>query len=138
MLNAAALSLYPFQRQKPQLSSTARQKSSVHPLFETLWLPRIRTPTHYSNKLATLQASFQPQEATLLRTTSNRDARRVRKLRTMRAGDGIRTHDILLGKQTLCQLSYTRKTTALIIGEARTEVKCELILIYRFLIFIRF
>ncbi len=25
-----------------------------------------------------------------------------------RAGDGIRTHDILLGKQTLCQLSYTR------------------------------
>ncbi len=24
------------------------------------------------------------------------------------AGDGIRTHDILLGKQTLCQLSYTR------------------------------
>lgn len=25
------------------------------------------------------------------------------------AGDGIRTHDILLGKQTLCQLSYTRK-----------------------------
>ena len=26
----------------------------------------------------------------------------------LRAGDGIRTHDILLGKQTLCQLSYTR------------------------------
>ena len=25
-----------------------------------------------------------------------------------RAGDGIRTHDILLGKQMLCQLSYTR------------------------------
>ena len=24
------------------------------------------------------------------------------------AGDGIRTHDFLLGKQTLCQLSYTR------------------------------
>ena len=24
------------------------------------------------------------------------------------AGDGIRTHDILLGKQTLCQLSYAR------------------------------
>ncbi len=27
------------------------------------------------------------------------------------AGDGIRTHDILLGKQTLCQLSYTRSAT---------------------------
>ena len=26
----------------------------------------------------------------------------------LKAGDGIRTHDILLGKQTLCQLSYTR------------------------------
>ena len=24
------------------------------------------------------------------------------------AGDEVRTHDILLGKQTLCQLSYTR------------------------------
>jgi hypothetical protein len=24
------------------------------------------------------------------------------------AGDGIRTRDILLGKQTLCQLSYSR------------------------------
>ncbi len=30
-----------------------------------------------------------------------------------RAGDGTRTHDILLGKQTLCQLSYTRKTLQL-------------------------
>ncbi len=30
-----------------------------------------------------------------------------------RAGDGIRTHDILLGKQTLCQLSYTRTVQAL-------------------------
>jgi hypothetical protein len=30
-----------------------------------------------------------------------------------RAGDGIRTHDILLGKQTLCQLSYTRKVMGL-------------------------
>ena len=29
-------------------------------------------------------------------------------LLTVRAGDGARTHDILLGKQTLCQLSYTR------------------------------
>jgi hypothetical protein len=27
----------------------------------------------------------------------------------LKAGDGIRTHDILLGKQTLCQLSYTRE-----------------------------
>src|SRR5947208_1099870 len=26
----------------------------------------------------------------------------------IRAGDGARTHDILLGKQALCQLSYTR------------------------------
>ncbi len=31
-----------------------------------------------------------------------------RSFRLLRAGDGIRTHDILLGKQTLCQLSYTR------------------------------
>jgi hypothetical protein len=30
-----------------------------------------------------------------------------------RAGDGIRTHDILLGKQTLCQLSYARNTQSL-------------------------
>jgi hypothetical protein len=28
------------------------------------------------------------------------------------AGDGTRTHDILLGKQTLYQLSYTRVTSA--------------------------
>lgn len=34
-----------------------------------------------------------------------------------RAGDGIRTHDILLGKQTLCQLSYTRLRTAPIIPQ---------------------
>jgi hypothetical protein len=33
------------------------------------------------------------------------------------AGDGIRTHDILLGKQTLCQLSYTRLLTVIIAGE---------------------
>ena len=30
------------------------------------------------------------------------------------AGDGTRTHDILLGKQTLCQLSYTRRHKAII------------------------
>ena len=28
------------------------------------------------------------------------------------AGDGIRTRDILLGKQTLCQLSYSRSAYA--------------------------
>src|SRR5688572_20057146 len=28
------------------------------------------------------------------------------------AGDGIRTRDILLGKQTLCQLSYSRSVHA--------------------------
>jgi hypothetical protein len=28
----------------------------------------------------------------------------------VRAGDGIRTRDILLGRQALCQLSYSRLT----------------------------
>jgi hypothetical protein len=36
--------------------------------------------------------------------------------RDSRAGDGIRTHDILLGKQTLCQLSYTRLLAVIIAG----------------------
>lgn len=39
-----------------------------------------------------------------LRFMGRRDQCRL----SVRAGDGIRTHDILLGKQTLCQLSYTR------------------------------
>ena len=29
------------------------------------------------------------------------------------AGDGVRTRDILLGKQTLCQLSYSRSAYAI-------------------------
>jgi hypothetical protein len=42
--------------------------------------------------------------------------------RSMRAGDGIRTHDILLGKQTLCQLSYTRLRIEPIIPQDRADV----------------
>ena len=37
-----------------------------------------------------------------------RAARRFGQTRENGAGDGIRTRDILLGKQTLCQLSYSR------------------------------
>ena len=39
---------------------------------------------------------------------------KLRGIPRSQAGDGIRTHDILLGKQTLCQLSYTRTIKAII------------------------
>jgi hypothetical protein len=41
---------------------------------------------------------------------------------SVRAGDGIRTHDILLGKQTLCQLSYTRLYIEPIIHQTQANV----------------
>jgi hypothetical protein len=39
------------------------------------------------------------------------------------AGDGIRTRDILLGKQTLCQLSYSRSGDDLILVERGEPLK---------------
>ncbi len=40
----------------------------------------------------------------------------------MEAGNGVRTRDLLLGKQSLCQLSYTR-SVSLIVGVVRYGVK---------------
>ena len=37
------------------------------------------------------------------------------------AGDGTRTHDILLGKQTLYQLSYTRMAASIVLRECAVQ-----------------
>ena len=46
-------------------------------------------------------------------TTMGSGSKARRVLHVVGAGDGTRTHDILLGKQTLYQLSYTRSTCPL-------------------------
>jgi hypothetical protein len=38
------------------------------------------------------------------------------------AGDGTRTHDILLGKQTLYRLSYTRVRLIIALAPARIKI----------------
>ena len=80
----------------------------------------IRTPGLISAIDALSQLSYSPRPSREYRVIGsecqvNGPARtkalphdKLRGIPRSQAGDGIRTHDILLGKQTLCQLSYTR------------------------------
>ena len=70
---------------------------------------RVSSPRSYPMRLSNLNWAAEPATNGHVRKAASRG---------VGAGDGIRTRDILLGKQALCQLSYSRSERSLRVGPA--------------------
>jgi hypothetical protein len=84
-----------------------RRPRRSNPLYDDARFPRARFPVSVVGEATNPHLNVTMRLAELPFETQN-----LLSCRTSRAGDGTRTHDLLHGKQTLYQLSYTRRGAA--------------------------